>query len=135
MGSNLAASRAPCASSSPAAAARSAGAGAVLSGARPSRHGAHARPVHRALANRSLGRRADGPWIETLEGADVCINLAGRSVNCRYNARNREAIYHSRIDTTRLLNAVIARLADPPRVWLNASTATIYRHALDRDDG
>lgn len=73
-----------------------------------------------------------GPWTETLEGADVCINLAGRSVNCRYTSRNREAIYHSRIHTTRLLNSVIANLADPPKVWLNASTATIYRHALDR---
>jgi uncharacterized protein (TIGR01777 family) len=73
-----------------------------------------------------------GPWTEHLEGADVCVNLAGRNVNCRYNGANREAIYHSRIHTTRLLNAVIARLADPPRVWLNASTATIYRHALDR---
>jgi uncharacterized protein (TIGR01777 family) len=73
-----------------------------------------------------------GPWTEHLEGADVCINLAGRSVNCRYNATNRQAIYDSRIETTRLLNRIIAELADPPRVWLNASTATIYRHALDR---
>lgn len=73
-----------------------------------------------------------GPWTETLEGADVCINLAGRSVNCRYNEANRRAIYDSRIQTTRLLNRVIADLADPPKLWLNASTATIYRHALDR---
>lgn len=73
-----------------------------------------------------------GEWIETLEGADVCINLAGRSVNCRYHAENRRKIYDSRIETTRLLNNVIANLDDPPRVWLNASTATIYRHALDR---
>ncbi len=73
-----------------------------------------------------------GPWTEQLEGADVCINLAGRSVNCRYHHANRESIYHSRIDTTHLLNQVIANLADPPKVWLNASTATIYRHALDR---
>jgi uncharacterized protein len=73
-----------------------------------------------------------GPWIETLEGADVCINLAGRSVNCRYHAENRREIYDSRIGTTRLLNRVIAGLEDPPWVWLNASTATIYRHALDR---
>ncbi len=73
-----------------------------------------------------------GPWTEHLEGADVCINLAGRSVNCRYGKSNREAIYDSRIHTTRLLNQVIAGLADPPRIWLNASTATIYRHALDR---
>ena len=73
-----------------------------------------------------------GPWTEYLEGADVCINLAGRSVNCRYHAANRAAIYNSRIQTTHLLGHVIARLADPPKVWLNASTATIYRHALDR---
>jgi uncharacterized protein len=74
----------------------------------------------------------EGPWVETLEDADVCINLAGRSVNCRYNQENRRAIYNSRIGTTKLLNRVIASLQEPPRVWLNASTATIYRHALDR---
>jgi uncharacterized protein len=73
-----------------------------------------------------------GPWTEYLEGADVCINLAGRNVNCRYTAANRAAIYDSRIRSTRLLGEVIGALADPPKVWLNASTATIYRHALDR---
>jgi uncharacterized protein len=75
----------------------------------------------------------EGPWTETLEGADVCINLAGRSVNCRYTANNCADIYNSRIGTTKLLNRVIAGLTDPPQVWLNASTATIYRHALDRE--
>jgi uncharacterized protein (TIGR01777 family) len=74
-----------------------------------------------------------GSWTETLEGADVCINLAGRSVNCRYHTNNRRAIYDSRIGTTRLLGQVFSTLADPPRVWFNASTATIYRHALDRE--
>ena len=71
----------------------------------------------------------EGPWTETLDGADVCINLAGRSVNCRYTPANCADIYNSRIGTTRLLNRVIAGLASPPRVWFNASTATIYRHA------
>ncbi len=70
-----------------------------------------------------------GPWVETLEGADVCINLTGRSVNCRYNARNRQQIYNSRIQSTRLVGEVIAHIENPPRVWLNASTATIYRDA------
>jgi hypothetical protein len=74
----------------------------------------------------------EGQWVEHLEGADVCINLAGRSVNCRYTRKNREDIYRSRIHTTQLLGRVIASLATPPGVWLNASTATIYRHALDR---
>lgn len=73
-----------------------------------------------------------GQWTEYLEGADVCINLAGRSVNCRYTPENRAQIYNSRILSTRLLGEVISVLADPPRVWLNASTATIYRHSLDR---
>ena len=73
-----------------------------------------------------------GPWIEALEGADICINLAGRSVNCRYNDENRRQIYNSRIDATRLLGSAIASLSTPPRVWLNASTATIYRHSLDK---
>ena len=75
---------------------------------------------------------APGEWVGELEASDVCINLAGRSVNCRYHAANRRSIYESRVTTTRLLNAVIASLARPPRVWLNASTATIYRHVLDR---
>jgi len=71
-------------------------------------------------------------WAQYLEGADVCINLAGRSVNCRYTPENRLEIYNSRIVSTRLLGDVIGSLTNPPRVWLNASTATIYRHALDR---
>lgn len=81
---------------------------------------------------RTDGRGA-AAWVEALDGADVCINLTGRSVNCRYTERNRAEIYHSRIDSTRLLGGAIASLAHPPRVWLNASTATIYRHALDRE--
>jgi uncharacterized protein (TIGR01777 family) len=74
----------------------------------------------------------EGQWMEHLEHADVCINLAGRSVNCRYTAENRKAIYDSRIDTTNLLGRVISTLADPPALWLNASTATIYRHSFDK---
>ena len=73
-----------------------------------------------------------GAWVAEIEQSDVCINLAGRSVNCRYGPRNRRAIYESRIRSTLLLNDVIASLRQPPRLWVNASTATIYRHALDR---
>jgi uncharacterized protein (TIGR01777 family) len=73
-----------------------------------------------------------GDWIADLEGSDVCINLAGRSVNCRYTAENRRSIHESRIHTTLLLNEAISSLKHPPRIWLNASTATIYRHSLDR---
>jgi uncharacterized protein len=74
----------------------------------------------------------EGNWTTALEGSDVCINLAGRSVNCRYNLANRGAILNSRVDSTRILGKVIAALPHPPAVWLNASTATIYRHSLDR---
>jgi NAD dependent epimerase/dehydratase family enzyme len=72
-----------------------------------------------------------GPWVETLEGADVCIHLSGRSVNCRLTARNRRALRDSRIGPTLLLHRAFAELRNPPRVWMNASTATVYRHSLD----
>jgi uncharacterized protein (TIGR01777 family) len=73
-----------------------------------------------------------GPWVDALDGSDLCINLAGRSVNCRYNAANRAEIMNSRVDSTRIVGKVIASLAHPPALWMNASTATFYRHALDR---
>jgi len=73
-----------------------------------------------------------GPWVETLEGADVCIHLSGRSIDCRYTSRNRRELYDSRIGPTRLLHEAFACLVNPPRLWMNASTATIYRHSLDK---
>jgi hypothetical protein len=73
-----------------------------------------------------------GPWSDAFDGADVVINLAGRSVNCRYTPQNRRAIMESRTLTTRVVGEAIARAKRSPRVWMNASTATIYRHALDR---
>jgi uncharacterized protein (TIGR01777 family) len=71
-------------------------------------------------------------WTRELERADVLINLAGRSVNCRYTPENRRTIKESRVQSTLALGRAIAQLADPPRLWMNASTATIYRHAMDR---
>jgi len=76
--------------------------------------------------------RQIGEWVRALDGADIVINLAGRSVDCRYNARNREEILESRIGSTRLVGEAIRRASTPPGLWINASTATIYRHALDR---
>jgi uncharacterized protein (TIGR01777 family) len=76
--------------------------------------------------------RSLGPWSSAIDGANVVINLAGRSVNCRYNERNRREILESRVGTTKLVGSAIAVAARPPDVWMNAATATIYRHALDR---
>src|ERR1035438_6792979 len=69
--------------------------------------------------------RTAGDWLADLEQSDVCINLAGRSVDCRYTAANRRAIVDSRMESTRLLNEVVASLHHAPRLWVNASTATI----------
>lgn len=76
--------------------------------------------------------RTLGPWRQELEGAAAVINLTGRSVNCRYTAANRRLILESRVLSTRVLGEAIAGCAEPPPIWLNASTATIYKHSLDR---
>lgn len=75
--------------------------------------------------------RTLGGWAAELEGADVVINLAGRSVNCRYTPENRRAIIDSRVESTGVLGQAIRAAARPPRVWLQASTATIYAHRFD----
>jgi uncharacterized protein len=72
-----------------------------------------------------------GPWTAEIDGADAVINLAGRSVNCRYTAENRKLIYESRVRSARVVGEAIARSADPPRMWLQMSTATIYSHRYD----
>jgi uncharacterized protein (TIGR01777 family) len=72
-----------------------------------------------------------GAWARELDGADVLLNLTGRSVNCRYTASNRREILESRVLSTRVLGQALANLHRPPRVWLQASTATIYAHRYD----
>ena len=72
-----------------------------------------------------------GEWSNQIDGADVVINLAGRSVNCRYTAANRTEIRESRVRSTRVVGQAIAAARRPPRVWLQASTATIYAHRYD----
>lgn len=69
---------------------------------------------------------------EALENADMLINLAGKSVSCRYNEKNKKEIFDSRIDTTKILGDAILTCKIPPPLWINSSTATIYRHAEDR---
>jgi uncharacterized protein (TIGR01777 family) len=71
-----------------------------------------------------------GPWQSELEGAAALVNLTGKSVNCRYNGPNRQEMLSSRVGSTRVLGQAIAKCTRPPKVWLNASTATIYRHTF-----
>lgn len=72
-----------------------------------------------------------GGWAKEIDGADVVINLAGRNVNCRYNPESRRQIMDSRVKSTKVVGEAIARSANPPKVWLQASTATIYAHCFD----
>jgi uncharacterized protein (TIGR01777 family) len=72
-----------------------------------------------------------GPWADELDGADLVLNLAGRSVNCRYTAANLQAMMDSRVHSTRVVGEAIARGARPPGVWMQMSTATIYAHRFD----
>jgi len=88
----------------------------------------------RQLAAGAAGRsvlwdaRTLGNWTAELEDADVVINLAGKSVNCRYTPKNREEITRSRVESTKAIGLAIARAQRPPRLWLQAGTATIYAH-------
>jgi uncharacterized protein (TIGR01777 family) len=76
--------------------------------------------------------KTPGPWAHALEGAEAVINLAGRSVNCRYTPPNRAEILDSRVAATRLIGQAIRSCKVPPNNWFNTSTATYYRHAEDR---
>ena len=81
--------------------------------------------------------RTLGAWAREIDGADAVVNLAGRSVNCRYSDANLEAMMSSRVDSTRAVGRAIELAARPPRVWLQMSTATIYAHRFDasNDEG
>jgi len=93
--------------------------------------------LSRSKPKRDLGTwvvwdgKTRGPWAKELEGAEAVINLAGRSVNCRYHRRNRAEMMDSRVDSTEVIGRAIAACQRPPKVWLQSSTATIYRHRFD----
>ena len=73
-----------------------------------------------------------GQWTNALENTEVLINLTGKSVDCRYTEKNKEEIYNSRIDSTNILGLAINLSEIPPKTWINSSTATIYKHSLDK---
>ena len=73
-----------------------------------------------------------GKWQKSLEEADVLINLAGKSVDCRYTPNNKEEILYSRLESTQILGEALQQCNTPPKVWVNASSATIYQHSTDQ---
>src|SRR5688572_9312926 len=76
--------------------------------------------------------KTTGDWANELNGADLLINLAGKTVNCRYTEKNKKEIFDSRTDSVKALGKAIDQCLVPPALWINASSATIYRHATDR---
>jgi uncharacterized protein (TIGR01777 family) len=76
--------------------------------------------------------KAAGEWVNEMNDADLVINLAGKSVNCRYNEKNKNEIFDSRTDAVKAIGEAINKCTRPPLLWINASSATIYRHAMDR---
>jgi uncharacterized protein (TIGR01777 family) len=78
------------------------------------------------------GEHVQPHWAAAIDGADLVINLAGKSVNCRYTRHNRQEILDSRINATRAIGHAIREATMPPKLWINMSSATIYRHAEDR---
>lgn len=75
--------------------------------------------------------RSFGNWAKKLEGAEMILNLAGKSVDCRYNEKNKKEILNSRIDSTKIIGEAIDNCIIPPKLWVNMSTATIYEHTLE----
>ncbi|MBD1362176.1 TIGR01777 family protein [Mucilaginibacter sp. ZT4R22] len=75
--------------------------------------------------------KTEGDWVAALNGADMLVNLCGKNVNCRYTEENKREIINSRVIPTTLLGKVINKLANPPKLWINLASATIYRHAED----
>jgi uncharacterized protein (TIGR01777 family) len=92
----------------------------------------HSKPSNGNIKTIIWDVKNEGDWVGELENADLLVNLCGKNVNCRYTKANREEILASRIDPTTLLNKVVLKLQNPPKLWINVTSATIYRHAEDR---
>ncbi|HUR64819.1 MAG TPA: TIGR01777 family oxidoreductase [Chitinophagaceae bacterium] len=76
--------------------------------------------------------RTAGDWVAQINAADLIINLAGKSVNCRYNKKNKKEILDSRVNAVKAIGEAIRRCTAPPELWINAGSATVYRHAPDK---
>ena len=76
--------------------------------------------------------KTQGEWSKELDGADMLINLTGKNVNCRYTEANKKEIFNSRTNSTHALAEAIKKCNAIPKIWIQSSSATIYRHAEDR---
>lgn len=92
----------------------------------------HLKPTDGNIKTLVWDGKHEGDWLTELENADLLVNLCGKNVNCRYTEKNKQEILASRIEPTSLLNHIVLKLQHPPKLWVNASSATIYRHAEDR---
>jgi uncharacterized protein (TIGR01777 family) len=91
----------------------------------------HSEQLEEGVRHQVWDGRTIGPWADEIDGADVVVNLAGRTVSCRYTDANLKQMMDSRIDSTRVVGEAIAQASAPPRTWLQMSTATIYAHRFD----
>ena len=97
-----------------------------------SRESEQAKQIKNTIKYINWNAKSFSGWEKELENADVLINLAGKSVDCRYNEKNKQEIYNSRIESTSILNEAVLQCKNPPKHWLNSSTSTIYRFSLDK---
>ncbi len=88
--------------------------------------------VHKNITYLNWNAQSSGAWFSSLENADMIINLAGKNVNCRYNEKNKKAIFDSRTQSIEALGEAISQCKVKPKLWIQCSSATIYRHAQDR---
>lgn len=92
----------------------------------------HARPAVGSVRYVAWDAETIGAWAQELEGAELVINLCGKSVDCRYTKANREVIFSSRLDSTAIMGKAIGQCSKAPLLWINAASATIYRHSEDQ---
>jgi NAD dependent epimerase/dehydratase family enzyme len=78
------------------------------------------------------GKDLEENWSRELDGADLVINLAGKSVNCRYHKKQKQEIFDSRTHATKAIGEAIRKAKQPPALWINAASTTIYRHSMDK---
>jgi uncharacterized protein (TIGR01777 family) len=92
----------------------------------------HPASAHAGVREVHWDAKTLGAWVKEIDGSIAVVNLTGKSVDCRYTIRNRNEIIRSRVESTKVIGEAIGQCAHPPGLWLNASTATIYKHTFEK---